>query len=220
VLGIRRKQKACAAQLQVLDRIAVLVELPEDASGEHTLRVGQLAAALGAAAGLGPSQVELLQAAARLHDLGKVGVPRDLLLAPRRLSLEEFEVLQRHTIIGAELLSGSRDPILEAAAEIALSHHECWDGTGYPRGLAGEQIPLCGRIVNLVDFFDALTHDRTYRKAHPVEKAVAMLVDGRDKRFDPHLIDLFSELLGRPGWLESITGLAAPAVALTTEGAS
>jgi putative two-component system response regulator len=129
-----------------------------------------------------------------LDDLGKVGIPDDILLKPGRLSPDEFEVMKTHTTLGAELLSGGRSPLMRKAEQIALSHHERWDGGGYPQGLEGEDIPLSARIVAVVDFFDALSHDRPYRSAMPFPAVVDEMEAQRGKHFDPMVLAAFLEV--------------------------
>lgn len=125
-----------------------------------------------------------------MHDIGKIGVPDAVLKKPGAYTPEERQVMNKHPLIGAEILGRSRVPLFKMAAEVAMTHHERWDGAGYPVGLAGEAIPLTGRIVGVVDFFDALTMDRCYRPALPDEQALQMLKDQRGLAFDPHLVDL------------------------------
>jgi hypothetical protein len=137
--------------------------------------------------------------AAPLHDVGKVAIPDAILLKPGALTPEERAIVETHAEEGHRLLRGSSSSILDLAASIALSHHEKWDGSGYPRGLAGEEIPVEGRIVAIADVFDALTSDRVYRKAFAVEKAVEMMLADRGRHFDPVLLDAFMEVLGRSG---------------------
>src|SRR3989304_5604399 len=147
------------ARIEILERLAIAAEYRDDATGQHTRRVGQAAALLARAIGLPETQVELIRRAAPLHDIGKIGIPDGILLKPGPLTAEEFEILKAHTSTGARILSGGRVPPLPCAEEIALTHHERWDGTGYPWGLRGEQIPLSGRIVAVAEAFDALTRD-------------------------------------------------------------
>ena len=157
-------------RLESVIRLARLAEYRDDATYEHPQRVGRTAALLAARLGLAPDTVEAFRTAAPLHDVGKVGVPDRILLKPGRLTAAEFELMKSHTLIGAEILSGSTWPLLQMAEEIALSHHERWDGTGYPDGKEEEKIPLSGRIVIVADNFDALTHSRpTPRRGSPTK---------------------------------------------------
>jgi putative two-component system response regulator len=136
----------------------------------------------------------LLRRAAPLHDVGKIGIPDAILLKPGKLTPEEFELMKTHTTIGAEILSGGRSPLVRLAQNIALTHQERWDGSGYPRGLAGEAIPLEGRIVALVDVLDALTHERPYKLAWPLDEAVAEIARQSGRQFDPRLVAVFLQL--------------------------
>ena len=183
-----------ASQIETLERLAIAGEYRDDDTGHHTRRVGDIAARLATALGLPPDRAELFRRAAPLHDLGKIGIPDSILLKPGKLTPEEFEVLKGHTAIGAAILSGSQSPLLQLAEEIALSHHERWDGTGYPYGLAGESIPLAGRIVTICDVFDALTHERPYKEAWPIEEAIKEIQRQHGKQFDPAIADAFLSL--------------------------
>lgn len=174
--------------LQVLGRTA---EFRDDETGQHTQRVGQLAGKLGAALGMTAHEVELLELATPLHDIGKIGIPDEILLKPGRFTPEEFEQMKLHTKIGATILEGSLFPVLQLAKTIALSHHEKWDGTGYPNGLKGEEIPLVGRIVAIADFFDALTHERPYKRVWSVEEALAEIRKQSGAHFDPRVVNAF-----------------------------
>ena len=177
------------AKLEILNRLARAAEFRDDATGEHTRRVGETAAALAGALGLPAAEVELIGRAAPLHDVGKIGIPDAILLKPGRLTIEEFEIMKTHTTIGAEILAGSRFPLLQLAQQIALTHHERWDGTGYPRGLKGEAIPLVGRVVAVADAFDAMTHDRPYRKALSTPEAWEILWEGAGAQWDAGLVE-------------------------------
>ncbi|MGH2808749.1 MAG: HD-GYP domain-containing protein [Actinomycetota bacterium] len=144
------------AKLEILQRLAMAAEFRDDATGEHTQRVGRLCALMAEAMNLGAEKVRLMLDAAPLHDVGKIGVPDDILLKPGSLTPEEWAVMKRHTVTGARLLSHSVSPTLRLGERIALTHHEHWDGSGY-RGLSGEDIPLSGRLVAVADAFDAMT---------------------------------------------------------------
>jgi putative two-component system response regulator len=179
------------AAWEVLERLARAAELRDDDTGVHTRRVGELSARIAAAMGLEAAEVEMIRRTAPLHDLGKVGIPDGVLLKPGRLSDGERELMQRHTDIGAEILAAGRSRIVRMAEEIARAHHERWDGTGYPRGTAGEAIPLTARIVALADFYDALSSDRPYRPAWPRVRIVDEIAAGRGTHFDPRVVDVF-----------------------------
>lgn len=179
------------ARVEILERLARAAEYRDDDTGEHTRRVGDLSAAIGRVLGCSDEEVELLARAAPLHDIGKIGVPDAILLKPAKLSKEEFEVMRTHTTIGARILSGSDVPLLRLAASIALTHHERWDGGGYPEGLSGEAIPLVGRIVSVADIYDALTHSRPYKPAWSVEEAVAEIRAQAGRQLDPGVVEAF-----------------------------
>lgn len=179
------------AQNDTIERLAQVVEFHDDATGKHTRRVGESAAATAVALGLSGEAVEVIRRAAPLHDVGKIGVPDSILLKPGRLTPDEFEVVKMHTDIGARILSGGRSEYLRAAEEIAHSHHERWDGLGYPQGLAGESIPLAARIVAVADFFDALTHDRPYRRAWSPAETLEEIAEGAGSQFDPEIATAF-----------------------------
>lgn len=179
------------AHLEILERLAVAAEFRDDETGQHAKRVGQMSAILARNLGLPSDQAELIQRAAPLHDVGKIGVPDHILLKHGALTSEEFEIIKAHTTIGARILSGGRFPLLRMAEEIARTHHERWDGTGYPQGLKDEAIPLSGRIVALADAFDALVSVRPYKKAMRIEDSVAAIRAGRGTQFDPAVVDAF-----------------------------
>jgi putative two-component system response regulator len=182
------------ARLESVERLARLAEYRDDATYEHPQRVGRTAALLAHELGLAPEVVAAIRSAAPLHDVGKVGVPDRILLKPGRLTAAEFELMKNHTLIGAEILSGSTWPVLKLAEQIALSHHERWDGTGYPDGLMEEDIPISGRIVIVADNFDALTHSRPYAEAWDPEKAAAEIRRQSGQHFDPAVVDAFGTL--------------------------
>lgn len=178
-------------EVEVVERLAHACEYREDQTGEHPQRVGRLSARIAIALGSDSLDAVILRSAAMLHDIGKVAVPDSVLLKTDKLSREEFEVLKRHTTIGAQMLSGSNLPLLQMAKEIALSHHERWDGKGYPLGLAGNDIPLSGRIVAVADFLDALTHDRPYRKAFSMDMTLELVKGDLGRQFDPDVVEAF-----------------------------
>jgi putative two-component system response regulator len=146
---------------------------------------------IAAGLGLSPGEQSLILLAAPMHDVGKIGIPDYILLKPGRLTPQEFELMKQHPRLGFELLDGSDSAILQAAAEIALTHHEKFDGTGYPSGLAGDEIPLYGRIVAVADVFDALTSERPYKKAWELERALDLLREGAGGHFDPACVSAF-----------------------------
>jgi putative two-component system response regulator len=182
------------ARTDILERLARAVEYRDDATGEHTRRVGRTAGMTANALGLGAAAADQIALAAPLHDVGKIAIPDNILLKPGRLSEREFDQMKQHASIGAELLSGSRSPVLETAREIAFTHHERWDGAGYPRGIAGEQIPIAGRIVAVADVFDALTHERPYKRASTPEQALETVLEGAGDVFDSQVVEAFAAL--------------------------
>jgi PAS domain S-box-containing protein/putative nucleotidyltransferase with HDIG domain len=182
------------AQFETLSRLAGAAEYRDDKTGEHTRRVGALAGALAEARGLEAGLVRLIRLAAPLHDVGKIGIPDAILLKPGKLTAAEFALMQQHTSIGAQMLSGGVFPEVVIAEQIAANHHERWDGTGYPAGLSGEAIPIAARIVAVVDVFDALTHARPYKEAWTLEASLAELAAQAGRQFDPQVIAAFLAL--------------------------
>jgi putative two-component system response regulator len=171
--------------------LAIVSEYQDDDSSQHTQRVGVLAGMLARSLGQSEEQVELIRLAAPLHDIGKVGVPNHILLKAGKLMPSEFEIMQSHTTVGGEIFAQSKLPLLQLARQIALYHHERWDGLGYPQHLKGEQIPLPARIVAIVDTFDALTHTRPYRKAVSFQEAIAEIRAQAGAQFDPKVVKVF-----------------------------
>ncbi|MCP2014481.1 putative two-component system response regulator [Deinococcus sp. HSC-46F16] len=184
------------AQIEVVTRLAVAAEYRDDTTGDHTQRVGQLSAAIGTRLGLSPEEVELLRIAARLHDVGKIGIPDSILLKQGPLTPEEYRQMQRHTVIGARILAGGHSRLLQMAETIAQNHHEHWNGRGYPCGLSGEDIPLVARIVAVADVYDALTHRRAYKAAWPRAAALAELRAQSGQQFDPAVVREALRVLG------------------------
>ena len=178
------------AKVEILQRLAMAAEFRDDDTGEHTKRVGRLCGLMAQAMDLSESQVELITAAAPLHDVGKIGVPDSILLKTGSLTPEEWEIMKQHTVTGARMLSESVSPVLQIGERIALTHHERWDGYGY-QGLARNEIPLSGRIVSVADAFDAMTHKRPYRDPIPVEEATEEIVKERGRQFCPMAVDAF-----------------------------
>lgn len=180
------------AEYEISLRLGIAAEFRDLETGMHTRRISELSRALAGLAGLSDEEVETLRYASPLHDVGKIGIPDQILLKPGKLEPDEFDVMKQHTVIGGKILSeAGRYPLLEAGRVIALQHHEKWDGSGYPLGLSGEQIHIFARIVSIVDVFDALTSERPYKKAFPLEKAQAIMIKGLGSFFDPHLLELF-----------------------------
>jgi putative two-component system response regulator len=179
------------SRLEIIERLSRTAEFRDDVTGEHTRRVGELAARLSDLLGLSEEMVERIRRASPLHDLGKVGIPDNILLKPGPLTVDEFDVIKTHTSIGAELLSGGASELMQMAEKIAASHHERWDGLGYPLGISGEDIPLAARVVAIADVFDALTHDRPYRKAQPVSEVLQVMTEASGSQFDPEIMEVF-----------------------------
>lgn len=186
-------QEVARAHHEALFRLAMAAEYKDDDTGVHIVRIGFLAEALARHLGQSRAYATLLRKAAPMHDIGKIGIPDNVLKKPGKLDPAEREIMNQHPAIGADILGKSRIALFQMASEIALAHHERWDGKGYPSGLAGEDIPLSGRIVTVVDFYDALTMDRVYREAFSNDKALEMLLAERGRAFDPSVVDCFME---------------------------
>lgn len=176
---------------EIAVRLVSAAEFRDSATGAHIRRIGGYTVLMAAVMRLPARILDHLELAAAMHDVGKIGIPDHILLKPGPLDDEEREIMQRHTVFGARILEDSDTPALALGREIALSHHERWDGTGYPHGLAGREIPRVARIVSVVDFFDAMVNDRPYRKALPPEEVLATMRTLRGKHFDPEILDLF-----------------------------
>ena len=188
-----------AIRLDALDRLARAAEYRDDNTPEHTRRVGALAARLARRLGLPDRVGRLVRRAAPLHDLGKIAIPDSILLKPGRLDPEELAVVQTHAVLGARVLEGGGAEVFEVAERIVRSHHERWDGGGYPDGLAGEAIPLPARIVHVADVFDVLLHERPYKEAWTVGQAAAEIRAGAGSQFDPAVVEAFAAL-GPAAW--------------------
>lgn len=191
------EQELFKSRIEMLERLAVTAELRDDSTGEHSYRVGKLAGLLAQEFGCEDDTCYMIELAARLHDIGKIGVPDAILLKPEKLNDAERQIMRTHTTVGAELLSKSNIPHMQMAEEIARHHHEWWDGSGYPGNLSGSAIPLAARITALADVFDALTHKRPYKIAWPAEAALDEIALLKGTQFDPQLTDLFIVLVGR-----------------------
>ena len=199
-LTVSRRRDLDSLQVELLGRLALAAEYRDDNTREHTERVAALAARLGQRLGLSEVAMTHIRHAAPLHDLGKIAIPDSILLKPGRLSAAEFEVVKTHAEAGARVLADADSELLEVAESIARSHHECWDGTGYPGGLAGPDIPLAGRLVHVADVFDVLVHERPYKDAFSVEDAAEEITGGAGSQFDPQVVEAFSDL-GARVWL-------------------
>jgi putative two-component system response regulator len=178
-------------RLEVIRRLGRAAEYRDDMTGFHIIRMSRYSQLLALAAGMQEEDAELLLNASPMHDIGKIGIPDSVLMKPGKFEPEEWKIMQSHVDIGVEILSGSDSVLMNMAAEVAQNHHEKWDGSGYPRALAGENIPLTGRIVAVADVFDALTSERPYKKAWSIEDAIEYLKEQSGKHFQPRLVELF-----------------------------
>jgi len=197
--AVARRRHDEQAALDALRRLALAAEYRDDNTHEHTQRVGDLAARLARHLGHEDRTVWLVRHVAPLHDLGKIAVPDNVLLKPGKLTREEFEVVKTHAVLGARVLAGGESDLLRAAERVARSHHERWDGTGYPDGLAGNDIPLEGRLVHVADVFDVLVHERPYKESWTVDAAAEEIRRGAATQFDPEVVRAFEEL-GAGAW--------------------
>jgi putative two-component system response regulator len=185
-----RTAELAASQKEILERLALASEYRDDTTGRHTQRVGALSVRLARRLDLPPDQIELIRFATPLHDIGKIGTPDRILLKTGPLTPSEYEEVKLHVTVGAAILGGSTSPILQMAELVALNHHERWDGTGY-LGIAGLQIPRVARIVSVADVFDALISVRPYKRAWPIDRAVAEIVGLSGQHFDPEVVEAF-----------------------------
>lgn len=191
---LERTQELEDTQREILERLAMAAEFRDDDTGEHTRRVGLLSEALSRKLGYSEAEARRIGMAALLHDLGKIGIPDGILRKPGKLTAYEFENVKAHTWVGSQILGHSKVSMLQLAEEIALTHHERWDGTGYPLGLKGEEIPMSGRIVALADVFDALTHRRPYKDPWSNAKALMEIQKQSGRQFDPQVVEAFLHL--------------------------
>ncbi len=185
------KARIQQSELEMIERLGRAAEWRDEDTAQHVIRVSRICEVIALEAGLSPHEARLIALASQMHDLGKIAVPDTILLKPGALTEEEFEIVKRHTTVGADILAGGTTELLQTAEQIARYHHERWDGSGYPEGLAGEEIPLPARIVAIADVFDALTSDRPYKKAWPVVKAIASIQLSAGTHFDPDLVECF-----------------------------
>jgi putative two-component system response regulator len=192
------------AHHELLAKLSLAAEYRDDDTGEHAMRVAKMAYLIALQLGLPIATAELILQAARLHDIGKIGIPDHILLKPGKLSFGEMKVMKTHCQIGARLLEGSSSKFLTMAKTIALSHHERWDGKGYPAGLHAEDIPIEGRIVAIADLFDALTSNRSYRPAWSRDEAIQLIIEEKGHSFDPQIVDAFLAVLSAPPSLERL----------------
>ena len=180
-----------ATQMEIIHRLGHAAEYKDNETGNHIIRMSLYCEVLAKAAGLDATEQEILLRAAPMHDVGKIGIPDRILMKPAKLTADEWEVMKTHAEIGADLLSGSQSPLIQMAQAIAWTHHEKWNGSGYPRALRGEAIPLAGRIVAICDVFDALTSVRPYKLAWTLERTLAEMKLGSGRHFDPRLLEVF-----------------------------
>lgn len=190
-LSLVRAEELRASRLEIVQRLGRAAEYKDNETGLHVIRMSHYARLLALAAGLGQEAADELLHAAPMHDVGKIGIPDHILLKPAKLDAAEWSVMQTHAAIGADILGQHPSGVLRLAHRIALEHHEKYDGSGYPAGLAGEQIAIAARIVAIADVFDALTSVRPYKRAWPLADVIAYLGEQRGKHFDPRLVDLF-----------------------------
>ncbi|NIP99853.1 MAG: response regulator [Nitrospinaceae bacterium] len=190
-----RTQALQQYQIEIIHRLARAAEYRDNETGMHVIRMSKLCERLARGVGMQQKECEILRHASPMHDIGKIGIPDHILLKSGKLTPEEWKVMQTHAEIGALILSGSNSDLLQMAEVIAGTHHERWDGTGYPRGLKGEEIPVAARIVTVCDVFDALTSDRPYKRSWTIEDAVAEMEKQSGKMFDPHIVKTFISLL-------------------------
>ncbi|HTB70336.1 MAG TPA: HD domain-containing phosphohydrolase [Solirubrobacteraceae bacterium] len=203
---VERTRELDDARAETLRQLALAAEYRDDETYQHTERVGHVAARIALGLELPAGQVTLLRQAAPLHDVGKLAIPDRILLKPGKLTRAEYEVMKTHAELGSRLLSSGSSPVLQTAAVIAATHHERWDGAGYPKGLAREEIPLVGRIVAVADVFDALIHDRPYKAAWPLELALEEIAHGSGTQFDPRVVVAFMLLRNDLGRLRDELG--------------
>jgi len=188
-----RTKQLLETRLQVVQKLGRASEYRDNETGQHILRVSRTAVLLATHMGWNEDECETLLHATPMHDVGKIGIPDKILLKPGKLDKEEWEVMKTHTTIGGHILDDDNSDLLILGKEIALTHHERWDGTGYPEGLSGENIPLSGRIVAIADVFDALISKRTYKDAWTVDKAAKLILESSGTHFDPKLTSIFEQ---------------------------
>lgn len=185
------------AYVDTVNRLAQAVEYKDEATGHHVLRICFFSAILAHALGLPNDKILRIYNSAAMHDVGKISIPDAILLKPGPLTSEEFEIMKTHTTVGAKLLANSKSHLLETGHIIALNHHERWDGTGYPNGLIGTNTPIEGRIVGLVDVYDALRSERPYKRAYSLKKTISIIKNSSGKHFDPQLVKAFLQNITR-----------------------
>jgi putative two-component system response regulator len=187
----RAVKKIKLASLDTIHRLSRAAEYRDEDTGAHIKRMSQYSAAVARKMGLNEETVEIILYATPMHDVGKIGIPDHILLKPGKLDPDEWQIMKQHTIIGAQILQGSDAEFIKLAKVIALTHHEKWDGSGYPKGLRGSKIPLAGRITAIADVFDALTTKRPYKEPFSLEKSFGIIKQSRGNHFDPGVVDAF-----------------------------
>ena len=190
-----RTQELHDTRLEVIRRLGLAAEYRDNETGYHIIRMSKMSKVLGQAAGMDDETADVLLNASPMHDIGKIGIPDRVLLKPGKLDAEEWEIMKTHAAIGGKMLDGHPSPLLVMAKEIALTHHEKWNGSGYPNGIKGEEIPISGRICALADVFDALTSERPYKKPWSVEDSAAEIENQKGNQFDPQLVETFHTVL-------------------------
>ena len=197
-LGFKIKKRTLELQetrLEITQRLGRAAEFRDNETGMHVIRMGHYSRLIAEALNVGEYWADLILHAAPMHDVGKIGIPDKILLKPGKLSPDEWKIMKTHTTIGGEILSGGTSKLMEMSQSIALTHHEKWNGSGYPRGLKEDQIPLEGRIVAVADVFDALTSNRPYKKTWPAVKTISLIVEESGKHFDPQVVEAFKKAL-------------------------
>ena len=194
-LSLVSMDKIVETRLEIIRRLGRAAEYKDNETGLHVIRMSHYCQALSDAIGLSKEQGELILNASPMHDIGKIGIPDDILLKPGPLDPKEWKIMQTHTTIGAQIIGDHDSRLLELAKRIAVGHHERWDGKGYPNGIGGTDIPLPCRIVTVCDVFDALTTQRPYKKAWPVEEAISFIRKNKGTMFEPALIDAFLDIM-------------------------
>lgn len=204
-----RTRELESTRIEMIERLALAAEYRDEVTSDHNQRVGLLSASLAVAIGWTTEDAGLLRRAAALHDIGKIGIPDALLRKPGSLTDGELKVMRTHTSIGARIVGGSHIPLLQLAETVAVSHHERWDGSGYPRGLDGHNIPAAGRIVAVADAFDAITNDRPYRPARPASVALEILREHSNRHYEPRLVDALHQLIAPASYSDASRVLAS-----------
>jgi putative two-component system response regulator len=182
------------ASLDTIYRLSVASEYKDKDTGAHIKRMSRYSVAVARRMGLDENTIETILYSAPMHDLGKIGIPDQILMKPAILDPAEWKIMKMHTVIGAKILQGSDAEFIKSGESIALSHHEKWDGSGYPNGVKGQEIPIAGRIVAIADVFDALTSKRPYKEPFTIEKSLAIVKEGRGTHFDPDVVDAFFDI--------------------------